>query len=216
MNYYKMYSGSLNPRYLDETVEILRRGGVILYPTDSFYALGCDALNNRAVERVCRLREINPAKQRLSVVCDSISMASDFASIDNRAFSVLREGTPGPTTFILPASPKLAKAFKGRHEVGVRIPDNPVATGIARTLGSPLLSATAVWPELTDEVDLTDQSALFCDPEDSPLYPASLPAEVRLHWAQLGLDALIAAGETPGQTTRIIGLLDSANPTQIR
>ena len=83
MQSYKLYTSSINRRYLDEIVERLRDGEIIIYPTDSIYAIGCDALNNRAVERVCRLKGINPAKQRLSIVCENISMASEYARIDN-------------------------------------------------------------------------------------------------------------------------------------
>ncbi len=151
MSYYHMYPSSINERYLEQIVELLRRGGTVVYPTDTLYAIGCDALNNRAVERVCRIRDINPAKQRLSMVCDDISQASEFARIDNNAFRIIRDNTPGPFTFILPASTSLAKQFKGRKEVGVRIPANEIARRIARELGSPLLSATATWPEAEDE-----------------------------------------------------------------
>ena len=150
MSYYHMYPSSINERYLEQIVELLRRGGTVVYPTDTLYAIGCDALNNRAVERVCRIRDINPAKQRLSMVCDDISQASEFARIDNNAFRIIRDNTPGPFTFILPASTSLAKQFKGRKEVGVRIPANEIARRIARELGSPLLSATATWPEAVD------------------------------------------------------------------
>ena len=115
MKTYKMYSTSINERYIDELVDTLRKGGVVVYPTDSMYAIGCDALNNRAVERVCRIKGINPAKQRLSMVCGDISQASDYARIDNNAFRLLKSNLPGPFTFILPASTKLANAFKGRH-----------------------------------------------------------------------------------------------------
>ena len=135
MKTYKMYSTSINERYIDELVDTLRKGGVVVYPTDSMYAIGCDALNNRAVERVCRIKGINPAKQRLSMVCGDISQASDYARIDNNAFRLLKSNLPGPFTFILPASTKLAKAFKGRHEVGVRVPDNGIARCLADSLG---------------------------------------------------------------------------------
>lgn len=86
MKNYRMYATSVNERYIDEIADALRRGQVIIYPTDTLYAIGCDALNNRAVERVCQIKGINPAKQRLSMVCADISQASEFARIDNEAY----------------------------------------------------------------------------------------------------------------------------------
>ena len=122
MKTFKMYASSINDRYVDEIVGMLRSGAIIIYPTDSLYAVGCDALNNRAVERVCRLKGINPDKQRLAIVCSDISQASEYARIDNEAFRLMKGNLPGPFTFILPASSRLSKAFKGRREVGVRVP----------------------------------------------------------------------------------------------
>jgi len=131
MKTYRMYESSINERYVDEIVQILRDGGVVVYPTDSYYAIGCDALNNRAVERVCKIKNINPLRQRLSMVCSGISQASEYARIDNNAFRILRANLPGPFTFVLPASPRLAKAFKGRKEAGVRVPDSAIARRLA-------------------------------------------------------------------------------------
>lgn len=197
MKSYRMYASSINDRYIDEIVETLRRGGVVVFPTDSTYAIGCDALSNRAVERVCRMRGINPAKQRLSMVCADISQASDYARIDNKAFRLLRDNLPGPFTFILPASPRLAKAFKGRHEVGVRVPDNEIARRLAAELGNPLLSASAVW-------DDADADAL------------GHAGEVKLWVEPLGPDAFIDGGDAPGVETAVVSLLDSDNPETVR
>ncbi|MDE6378523.1 MAG: threonylcarbamoyl-AMP synthase, partial [Duncaniella sp.] len=127
----RMYPTSLNDKFLDEAVEALERGELIVYPTDSLYALGCDALNNNAIERLCRIKGIDPKKQSLSVVCASLSMASEYARIDNEAFRILRANLPGPFTFILPAATTLPKVFKGRRTVGIRIPDNPIALALA-------------------------------------------------------------------------------------
>ena len=170
----------------------------MVYPTDTLYAIGCDALNNRAVERVCRIRDINPAKQRLSMVCDDISQASEFARIDNNAFRIIRDNTPGPFTFILPASTSLAKQFKGRKEVGVRIPANEIARRIARELGSPLLSATATWPEAEDE---------------QLIHPEEVMA--RFDGA---VDAFIDAGQVPepAAPSAVVSLIDSSQPEIIR
>ncbi len=196
MKNYRMYASSINERYVDELVELLKKGGVVIYPTDSFYALGCDALNNRAVERVCRIKGINPARQRLSMVCADISQASEFAKIDNKAFKLLKANLPGPFTFILPASPGLAKAFKGRHEVGVRVPANDIARRIAEVLGNPLLSATADW-EGAEEAELMRAE------------------DVSLHFEDVA-DAFVDAGDAPGRATAVVCLTGGGDPEIIR
>lgn len=149
-----MYGSAINERFVDEAIEVLRDGGVIVYPTDSLYAIGCDALNNRAVERICRLKGVDPKKQRLSIVCSDMSQAAKYAQISNGAFDVMRRHLPGAFTFILPASSLLPKVFKGRREVGVRIPDDHVARRLAEALGNPLLS-TSVEPGERDDDDVT-------------------------------------------------------------
>lgn len=196
MKNYKMYASSINDRYVDEIVDRLRKGEIIIYPTDSLYAIGCDALNNRAVERVCRLKNINPDKQRLSIVCSGISMASEFARIDNEAFRIMKANLPGPFTFILPASTKLSKAFKGRKEVGVRVPDNSIALHIAEALGNPLLTTTIEWDD--------------ADPED-----LCMPEAIRLHYAD-SVDAIIDGGEGYHVPSSVVNLLDSDSPEIIR
>ena len=148
----RLYPTNINRRYIDELTKTLDDGGIIIFPTDSLYAIGCDALNSRAIERLCRLNGINPAKNHLSVVCADISQASEYARIDNRAFAVLRSCLPGPYTFVLPAASTLPKAFKGRRTVGVRVPDNAIARELARSLGRPLLTTSIT----TDGLDSGD------------------------------------------------------------
>lgn len=189
MKNFKMYPSSINGRYIDQVVDIMRQGGVIIYPTDSMYAIGCDALQNRAVERVCRLRGINPAKQNLSVVCGDISQASDYARIDTPAFKLMRANLPGPFTFILPATTRLSKAFKGRREVGVRVPDNLIATSLAEALGNPILSATAIWDMDMDFDEL------------------ARPEVLEEHYRN-EVDAIIDGGEAAGRPTAVVSLLD--------
>lgn len=159
MSILKFYDGSVNTRHIDVMVEALRRGEMVIYPTDSLYALGCDALNQKAIERLCRIKGLNPDKNLLSIVCADISQAADYARIDNRAFRILKQYLPGPYTFILPASTRLPKVFKGRKTVGVRIPGNEVATALAAALGSPLLTASAN-PPAEDPDSITDPDAL--------------------------------------------------------
>lgn len=196
MKAFKMYATSINDRYVEEIVDILRGGGVVIYPTDSYYAIGCDALNNRAVERVCQIKGINPAKQRLSMVCAGISQASEYARIDNEAFRLLKDNLPGPFTFVLPASTKLAKAFKGRKEAGVRVPDNEIARRIAQELGNPILSTSAIWDD--------------ADPDE-----LAQPEEVKMHFAHLA-DAFVDGGEATARATAVVDLTDPSGPVILR
>ena len=133
---------NINGRYLDEVVETLRDGGIVIYPTDTVYAIGCDALNNQAIERICTLKAMKSAKTNLSIVCASIADVSDYAKFDNRQFKLLKNHLPGPFTFLLPALSKLPKAFKGRRTVGIRIPNNKIAVAIVEALGHPILSTS--------------------------------------------------------------------------
>ena len=196
MKTFKRYASSINDRYVDEIVGMLRSGAIIIYPTDSLYAVGCDALNNRAVERVCRLKGINPAKQRLAIVCSDISQASEYARIDNEAFRLMKGNLPGPFTFILPASSRLSKAFKGRREVGVRVPDNEIARHLASALGNPLLTTTIEWDD--------------ADPDD-----LCQPSSISLHYADT-VDAVVDGGEGHASPSAVVSLLDSSSPEILR
>lgn len=192
MKQLRMYPSSLNDRFLDEAVECLQDGGVIIYPTDTLYALGCDALNNGAIERLCKIKGVDPRRQTLSVVCDGISMASEYARVDNEAFRILRSNLPGPFTFILPASTSLPKVFKGRKEVGIRVPANPIVTALAGRLGHPLLSTSI--PQDEDGVD---------------------PATVALEYEGVAA-LLIDGGEGEGVPSTVVDITDSRNPEIIR
>ena len=196
MKNYRMYATSVNERYIDEIADALRRGQVIIYPTDTLYAIGCDALNNRAVERVCQIKGINPAKQRLSMVCADISQASEFARIDNEAYRILRSNLPGPFTFILPASTRLSKAFKGRHEAGVRVPDNAIARAIAAALGNPVMSTSVGWNA--------------ADPED-----LCQPESLGLHY-EGSVDIMVYGGEGSAIPSAMINITDPTSPELLR
>ncbi|MEE1207383.1 MAG: L-threonylcarbamoyladenylate synthase [Muribaculaceae bacterium] len=152
MQHLTIYPTSIDERSIDTAVRTLQRGEVIIYPTDTLYALGCDALNQRAIERLCRIKGINPDKNLLSVVCADISQAADYARIDNRAFAIIKHYLPGPFTFILPASTKLPKVFKGRKTVGIRVPGCTIARAIASALGNPILTSSATTPDPDDIV----------------------------------------------------------------
>lgn len=197
----RMYPTSINDRYLDETVECLKDGGIIIYPTDTLYAIGCDALNNSAIERLCKLKGVNPQKQTLSVVCDGISMASEYARIDNEAFRVLRRNLPGAFTFILPAATTLPTVFKGRKVVGIRVPDNPIATSIAERLGHPILSSSLKVDDEVPEFDAQELAMAF-DGVASILIDDGESGNGDSGWA-------------PGPST-VVDLTDSRNPEIIR
>lgn len=194
MRILKMYPTSINEKFIDTIVDELRDGELIIYPTDSYYAIGCDALSNRAVEKICALKGINPQKNTLSIVCDSLSQASRYARIDNEAFSLMRDNLPGPFTFILPATTTLPKAFKGRKQVGVRVPDNTIARRLAEALGNPLLSTTI-------------------HPEDDDLVT---PEEIAMRYENSEIRYMIEGGEAPDQPTTVVDLTDSSAPEIIR
>lgn len=138
----KIYPTSINQRFIDEAVEMLRDGDIIIYPTDTLYALGCDALNQRAIERLCSLKGIDPRRNTLAIACADLSQAAGYARIDNRAYRIIKDYIPGPFTFILPPSTELPKVFKGRKEVGIRIPDNPIAHALTEALGHPIVTTS--------------------------------------------------------------------------
>lgn len=194
MKHLRFFGDSINARHIEDAVRILRDGGVIIYPTDTMYALGCDALNNRAIERLCRLKGINPDKQLLSIVCGSMSQASEYARIDNKAFRLMKDYLPGPFTFILPSSNSLPKVFKGRKSVGVRIPDCEITLELADALGNPILS-TSVAPDDPDDV-VSPEALTLAYHHDA--------------------DLLIDAGEGRLDVSTIVDCLDSSAPEIVR
>ena len=133
---------SINVRHIEEIASVLRDGGIIVYPTDTVYAIGCDALNNQAIERICSLKAMKSAKTNLSIICSDISEVAQYAKFDNVQFRLMKNNLPGPFTFIFPAMSKLPKAFKGRRTVGIRIPQNKIATAIEKELGHPILTTS--------------------------------------------------------------------------
>lgn len=133
---------NINIRHIEEIANVLRDGGIIVYPTDTVYAIGCDALNNQAIERICALKAMKSAKTNLSVICSDISEVAQYAKFDNTQFRLMKNNLPGPFTFIFPAMSKLPKAFKGRRTVGIRIPQNKIAVAIEQELGHPILTTS--------------------------------------------------------------------------
>lgn len=144
MKILEIFEKNPNEKYIDMAVDALRNGEIVIYPTDTLYALGCDALNNSAVNKICRIKNINPEKTNLSIICDNISMAAEYARFDNKDFQMLKRNLPGAFTFIFRASSSLPKVFKGRKTVGIRIPRNNIARTLAERLGNPILTTSVV------------------------------------------------------------------------
>lgn len=136
----KIYPENPNPKEIRKVVDILQDGGLIIYPTDTLYAIGCNALNVRAVENICRIKGVNPQKSNLSIICYDLSNVSEYAKVSTAAFKLMKKHLPGPFTFILPTSNELPKIYKNRKEVGIRIPDNTIARDLVQVLGNPMLS----------------------------------------------------------------------------
>ena len=155
----KIYNENPNPREIEKLVSALRDGGIVVYPTDTLYGMGCDALNVRAVEKICDLKGINPQKSNLSIICNDLSAISEYARVDTPTFKLMKRNLPGPFTFILPTTSSLPKIYKNKKTVGIRIPDNPVIREIARMLGNPVLS-TSVKDE-GEEIEYTTDPDLI-------------------------------------------------------
>lgn len=173
-----VYPTNINTRHIDSAVEALRDGLPVIYPTDSGYALAADALNKKAVARLCALKGLNPDKNLLSVVCADLSQASAYVHIDNTAYDIVRRYLPGPYTFVLPASSRLPKTFGRRRTIGLRIPDNAIARMLAQTLGNPLLTASAGDSDealdIADAYDHNPDVALVIDGGTCPLRPTTI------------------------------------------
>lgn len=136
----------VNPqqRLIQQVVDALKSGGIIIYPTDTIYGLGCDINHPKAIEKICRIKNIEPKKAQLSFICRDLSHLSDYTkSIDTPLYRVLKNNLPGPFTFILPASRMVPKILKSKKDtIGLRIPDNNICMSILETLDNPILSAS--------------------------------------------------------------------------
>lgn len=159
MKIMKIWGDELGERQLQETVRDLKEGATMIAPTDTLYAIMCDALSPKAVEEVCKLKSINPEKTNLSIICSDISMAAEYATFNNSTFKLLKELTPGPYTFLCKAAHSLPSVFKRRKIVGIRIPDFKADRQLAAALGNPLLTTSIKYedsdyginPELIEE-----------------------------------------------------------------
>ena len=140
----KIYPENPNPKEIDRVVEILKNGGVIIYPTDTVYGLGCDITKGKAIERVAQIKGMRPDKTNFSFIVYDLSHLADYTKpIDNTIYKLMRRNLPGPFTFILEASNNVPKILKSKKKtVGIRIPDNPIILEIIRVLGNPILTTS--------------------------------------------------------------------------
>lgn len=143
------------PRLLKQVADCLRSGGVIIYPTDTIYGLGCDIAQQKAVERICKIKKVDPQKAQLSFVCYDLSQLSLYAKqLPTSVYRALKRHLPGPYTFVLEASRQVPKLLKSKRDtVGIRVPDNVIARGIVQELGNPILSASLPGENVEDYTD---------------------------------------------------------------
>lgn len=156
-------------RLIRQAVEVLRAGGIIIYPTDTVYGIGCDILQSAAIERICRLKGIDPRKANLSFICNDLSHLSDYTKpISTSVFRLLKEHLPGPYTFILPASKLVPKILQSKKStIGLRIPDHPIAQALVRELGRPILSTSIPGEQVEDTTDPDVMVANFANQVDA-------------------------------------------------
>lgn len=154
----KIYDENPNPKAIQKVVTILKNGGLVIYPTDTVYGLGCDLSNNKALEKIARLKNVKLEKAKFSFICSSLSNLSDYVKqIDTATFKILKRAFPGPYTFILSGSNNLPKVFKKKKTVGLRIPDNSIIQAILQELGNPIASTS-----IRDDDDILEYTT---DPE---------------------------------------------------
>jgi len=154
----KIYPENPNPRAVQKVVEVLKRGGLVIYPTDTVYGLGCDITNIKALERIAQIKGVKLEKSNFSFVCEDLSNLSDYVKqIDTSTFKILKRALPGPYTFILPGSKSLPNPFKKRKTVGIRVPDNSIALALVSALGNPIVSTS-----IRDDDDIVEYTT---DPE---------------------------------------------------
>ncbi len=185
----KIYDENPNPKEIAKVVKILRNGGLVIYPTDTVYGLGCDITNTKALERIARIKGVKLEKANFSFICADLSNLSDYVrQIDTATFKILKRALPGPYTFILPGNNSLPKVFKKKKTVGIRVPDNAIARLLVEELGNPIVS-TSIYDE--DEViEYTTDPELIYE-----------------KWDNL-VDAVIDGGYGDNQPSTVIDLSD--------
>ena len=154
----KIYEDKPSEAAIKKVVDVLRKGGLVIYPTDTVYGLGCDITNSRALEKLAKIKNVKLEKANFSFVCSSLSNISDYVrQIDTSTFKILKRALPGPYTFILPGNNDLPKDFRKKKTVGIRVPDNTIAIQIVEMLGNPIVSTS-----IHDEDEVIEYST---DPE---------------------------------------------------
>lgn len=157
-DFIKIYEDNPNPKEIEKIVKILQNGGVVIYPTDTVYGLGCDITKTRGLERIAKLKGVKLEKSNFSFVCNDLSHLSDYVQqIETRVFKILKRALPGPYTFILPGNNTLPKVFKKKKTVGIRVPDNNITKAIVTALGNPIVSTS-----IHDDDDIIEYTT---DPE---------------------------------------------------
>ena len=142
-DFIKIYSNNPNPKAIEKVVNVLKSGGLIIYPTDTIYGLGCDITHIKALEKVARIKGVKLEKANFSFICHDLSNLSDYVKqIDTSIFKILKRALPGPYTFILPGAKSLPNPFKKRKTVGIRVPENTIALEIVKQLGNPIISTS--------------------------------------------------------------------------
>jgi tRNA threonylcarbamoyl adenosine modification protein (Sua5/YciO/YrdC/YwlC family) len=192
----RIYEENPNPKEIKKVVEVLKNGGLIIYPTDTVYGLGCDIMNNKALEKIAKIKGVKLDKAKLSFICHDLSNLSDYVKqIDTSTFKILKRALPGPYTFILPGAKTLPSVFKKKKTVGIRVPDNAIALEIVKQLGNPLVSTS-----IRDDDDVIEYTT---DPE-----------LIFEKWEKL-VDLVIDAGYGDNVASTIIDLSENV-PTVIR
>ena len=154
----KLYNENPNPKEIAKVVKVLQSGGLVIYPTDTIYGLGCDITKTKSLEKIAQIKGVQLEKANLSFICNDLSHLSDYVKqLDSATFKILKRALPGPYTFILPGSNNLPKVFKKKKTVGIRIPDNNIIRTLVAELGNPIVSTS-----IRDEDDVLEYTT---DPE---------------------------------------------------
>uniref|UniRef100_A0A7C4VRI2 Threonylcarbamoyl-AMP synthase n=1 Tax=Desulfatirhabdium butyrativorans TaxID=340467 RepID=A0A7C4VRI2_9BACT len=181
------------PRLIKQVVDLLLEGGVIAYPTDTFYGIGCDIMNKKAIQRIYQIKQRDPGKP-FSFICSDLKHISDYAKVSNYAYKTMKRLLPGPYTFILEGSKKVPKMMLTRRKTaGIRVPDHPISIEIVKTLGNPIISTSAASPD----------GDIFLN-----------PSLLHDHYGKQ-LDLVIDGGPVPGKPSSVISLIDDT-PVVIR
>lgn len=195
-DFIKIYPENPNPKEIQKIVSVLKKGGLVIYPTDTVYGLGCDITNIKALERIARIKGVKLEKANFSFICEDLSNLSDYVKqINTSTFKILKRALPGAYTFILPGSKSLPNPFKKRKTVGIRVPDNSIILSLVAALGNPIVSTS-----IRDDDDVLEYTT---DPE-----------LILEKWDNL-VDIVIDGGYGDNEASTVIDLSED-EPTVIR